>query len=89
MTRYLKAARVGAALLWAGVVITQQPPQAVPTGRQFLHPMFQDHAVLQRDRPIRVYGETAPRADVAVTLGPATIRARAGADGHWSATLPR
>ena len=28
--------------------------------------MFQDHAVLQRDRPIRVYGETA--RDVAGTL---------------------
>ena len=25
-------------------------------GRQLLHPMFQDHAVLQRDRPISLYG---------------------------------
>ena len=50
--------------------------------------MFQDHAVLQRDRPIRVYGETAPGAAVTVTLGPAHAQARAGADGRWTATLP-
>jgi sialate O-acetylesterase len=50
--------------------------------------MFQDHAVLQRDRPIRIYGETAPNAAVALTFGTANLQARAGADGRWSTTLP-
>ena len=40
-----------------------------------LHPMFQDHAVLQRDRPIAVWGDAAPGTDV-------------GATGHWRAELP-
>ena len=41
-----------------------------------------------RDRPVKVYGETAPRVDVTVTLGAVTLKARAAADGHWSAMLP-
>ena len=87
MMRCYRTGRLAALLLWAGVVIAQQAQQ-VPAGPQLLHPMFQDHAVLQRDRPIKVYGETSPRTDVTVTLGAATIKARAEADGHWSATLP-
>jgi sialate O-acetylesterase len=55
---------------------------------QLLHPMFGDHAVLQRDRPITLYGEAAPGAAVTVTLGRATAQAHADADGRWSTTLP-
>src|SRR6266540_2179051 len=61
-----------------------QPDQAP----QLLHPLFQDHAVLQRARPINVYGDTVPGAAVAVTLGSATAQARADANGHWNARLP-
>jgi sialate O-acetylesterase len=50
--------------------------------------MFQDHAILQRNRPIEVYGDTAPRTDVTVTLGATSIKSRAEADGHWTVTLP-
>jgi sialate O-acetylesterase len=62
--------------------------QAAPPGPQLLHPLFQDHAVLQRDQPIRVYGQTAPNATVAVMLGTARGETRAAADGRWTATLP-
>jgi sialate O-acetylesterase len=62
--------------------------QAAPSGPQLLHPMFQEHGVLQRDRPIEVYGETVPNVDVTVTLGTTSTRARARSDGRWSATLP-
>jgi sialate O-acetylesterase len=61
------------------------PPAAGP---QLLHPMFQDHAVLQRDRPILVYGATTPGAVVTVSLGSGGAEARAGLDGQWRATLP-
>lgn len=53
-----------------------------------LHPMFQDHGVLQRDRPIAVWGD-APAGDrIEVTLGDRKVRTRAGKDGHWRADLP-
>ena len=74
----------------ASVASLAQPSALAPTqeGRQLLHPMFQDHAVLQRDRPIAVYGETTPGAAVTVSLGTVSAAARAGSDGQWRATLP-
>ncbi|MBY8827031.1 sialate O-acetylesterase [Hephaestia sp. CMS5P-6] len=56
--------------------------------QNLLHPMFQDHAVLQRGRPIPVYGDATQGSVVTVSLGGATARATAGADGHWQASLP-
>jgi sialate O-acetylesterase len=53
-----------------------------------LHPMFQDHGVLQRDAPIPVYGDAAPGTAVTVTLGSGSARATADATGHWQLTLP-
>ncbi|WP_101925082.1 MULTISPECIES: sialate O-acetylesterase [Luteimonas] len=53
-----------------------------------LHPLFQDHAVLQRDEPIRIWGEATPRASVEITLGRQQRRARADAGGRWQVELP-
>ena len=57
-----------------------QLPQPAPAGPQLLHPVFQDHAVLQRDSPdqgLRRNGSPMRRA-VAVTLAAASLQARAG-----------
>jgi sialate O-acetylesterase len=88
----MKTSRTAAVVLilpvvLAGMLAARQPPQPEQPA-QLLHPLFQDHAVLQRDRPINVYGETAPGAAVAVTLGSATAETRADANGHWNARLP-
>lgn len=50
--------------------------------------VFSDHAVLQRDQPIRVWGQAAPNASVAVDLSGAAVTATADAQGRWSAVLP-
>ncbi|MEZ5440166.1 MAG: sialate O-acetylesterase [Lysobacterales bacterium] len=52
-----------------------------------LHPMFQDHAVLQRDVAIPVYGWAEPGTLVEVTLGPQQARVRADDGGQWLARL--
>ncbi len=52
-----------------------------------LGPLFIDHAVLQRDRPINVWGESAPGDAVTVTLAGVTANAQADAQGHWRAQL--
>jgi sialate O-acetylesterase len=57
-------------------------------GAPLLHPMFNDHAVLQRGQPIHVYGQAHPGAQVRVQLGGQRATAQAGKDGQWSATLP-
>jgi sialate O-acetylesterase len=53
-----------------------------------LHELFQDHAVLQRDRPISVWGQAAANEVVTVSLAGATTQARADRSGRWRATLP-
>ena len=42
-----------------------------------LHELFQDHAVLQRDQPIAVWGQAAANEAVSVSLAGATARAQA------------
>src|SRR4051812_44379535 len=44
-----------------------------------LDPMFADHALVQRDRPIAVWGKAAPGETVAVSLGARRASTKAGA----------
>ena len=53
-----------------------------------LNPLFADHAVLQRDRPIPVWGHAEPGATVTISLGSASATTQASAAGEWSASLP-
>ncbi len=53
-----------------------------------LHAMFQDHAVVQRGQPIRVWGHAQPGEQVRLSLGGQRVSARAGQDGRWEAQLP-
>jgi sialate O-acetylesterase len=57
-------------------------------GETLLNPVFQDHAVLQRDQPIRLWGTAAPRTKVTAAIGKASAHATADANGHWRVTLP-
>ena len=50
--------------------------------------IFADHAVVQRDRPIAVWGQAAARATVTVRLGEQSATAVADALGRWRVTLP-
>ena len=62
-------------------------PAAAQSAPRLLDPMFADHGVLQRDRPIALWGEAAPGTKVDVTLGPGRATAVVGKDGVWRATL--
>lgn len=50
--------------------------------------VFGDHMVLQRDKPIRIWGWADPGTAVTVELGDARSTATATARGEWIATLP-
>jgi sialate O-acetylesterase len=50
--------------------------------------LFRDHAVLQRDRPIAVWGRAAADELVTVSLGSSSVRTQADHLGVWRATLP-
>ncbi len=71
---------VGLALAPLAAAHAGQPP--------LLHSLFQDHAVLQRDQPLRVWGQVGPGEKVQVEIAGKRTSVRAGADGQWQATLP-
>ncbi len=49
--------------------------------------VFSDHAVVQRDQPLVVWGEAEPGAKVSVSFGSETAGAVTGGDGRWRVTL--
>ena len=53
-----------------------------------LHAIFAEHAVLQRDAPLRVWGDVRPGADVDVAFADRKTRAHADAAGRWETRLP-
>lgn len=68
----------------AALALAGTAASAAPT----LHPLFSDHAVLQRGRPIAIWGKAAPGEKVTVTLGTASRTATTAKDGGWRVTLP-
>ncbi len=50
--------------------------------------IFSDHAVLQRDQPIAVWGTAGAGGKVTVTLGSRTASGTADAHGKWKIRLP-
>jgi sialate O-acetylesterase len=73
-------------ILWLSILA----PFAAFAGAQspLLQEIFQDHAVLQRDRLIPVWGESRPGERVSVSIDAKTVEAQADAAGHWRAMLP-
>ena len=53
----------------------------------FLHPLFCDHAVLQRDVPVPVWGWSEPGAKISVSFAGQTRTTVAGTDGKWMLKL--
>ena len=76
-----------AAGLTAALLAGSAPALAQASGPSFAN-IFADHAVLQRDRPITVWGLATPGETVAVKLGERSVTAVATSDGKWRATLP-
>lgn len=60
--------------------------------KPLLHPLFSDQAVLQRGKPVALWGWAAPGAEVTVTLAGeglanASATVTAAANGRWQAAL--
>jgi sialate O-acetylesterase len=63
------------------------PPIASAAARTALPELFGDHMVLQRQCRVPVWGTAEPGARVRIAFAGRRYRARAGADGCWSAQL--
>jgi sialate O-acetylesterase len=52
------------------------------------HALFCDHAVLQQERPIPVWGTADVGEPVSVSLGDHKVETKTGSDGRWRVELP-
>ncbi len=50
--------------------------------------IFSSHMVLQRDKPIAIWGWASPGEAITIQLDTTTVTATANATGEWKATLP-
>ncbi|OGV57165.1 MAG: hypothetical protein A2X45_13210 [Lentisphaerae bacterium GWF2_50_93] len=56
--------------------------------KPFLHPLFSDNMVLQREVKTPVWGWTTPGSEVTIELDGKTSTCKSGNDGKWMAELP-
>src|SRR5438046_2734551 len=62
-------------------------PCAAEALRPLLDEIFQDHAVLQRDRAIPVWGEASPGEELTISLNGVRAKAIADSQGRWRTQL--
>ncbi len=72
--------------LWLGLAPAHAAVAQTAVG--LLDPMFQDGAIVQRDRPVPVWGRAQPGAVVTVEAGEHRRRAVPDLDGAWRVDLP-
>lgn len=81
---------VGRAAALMIAVVGGRAPAQEPAGagaKPFLHPLFSENAVLQRDRPLPIWGWTQPQGTVVVRLDAAVQTVRADAEGRWTVSI--
>lgn len=78
---------LAAAAMITATAFTVQAQSPVPTLKPFLHPIFSDHAVIQRDLTVPVWGWAQPGSEITVQFSGQTVKATAGNDGKWMAHL--
>ncbi|MEZ0274229.1 MAG: sialate O-acetylesterase, partial [Roseimicrobium sp.] len=54
-----------------------------------LNALFSDHAVLQSDMPVPVWGKAEPGEEVTVSIAGQSATTKAGDDGKWKVTLEK
>ncbi|WP_294331214.1 sialate O-acetylesterase [uncultured Sphingomonas sp.] len=71
-----------------GLCLAAAPIPAAAQEAPLLANVFTDHAVLQRDRPILLWGHAPPGETVAASFGSDSATAKADAKGRWELRLP-
>ena len=84
MKKSLSSCILSVALLVASSALPQSQAQA----NVKLPKVISSHMVLQRDRPLPIWGWADPGEEVAVKLDEATATAKADAHGDWKVVLP-
>ena len=88
MPKPIGSARLALGVLAGAILAGAAQAQPAATPAPGFGAPFMDHGVLQRDRPIPVWGAATPGAVVRVDLAGQAGSATADAHGRWSLTLP-
>src|SRR6476469_860737 len=75
-------------MIKAGVALAVLLSATTALAAPSLSPVWTDHAVIQRDRPVVVEGTARPGETVHGTLGGASATAKAAKDGSFALTFP-
>lgn len=87
MIKTLLTCALGAALLTILAPAPAQSQAMTTVIKPLLHPLFSENAVLQRDRPLTIWGWANSKADVTVKFDGGTRVLRAADDGYWSVPI--
>ncbi len=87
MIKTLLTCALGAALLTIIAPVPIQAQAMTTMIKPLLHPLFSENAVLQRDRPLIIWGWARSKADVTVKFGGGQRTLRAADDGYWSVPI--
>lgn len=75
--------RAPLALMAVLATIISLPTQAQEDPKPFLHPLFTNNMVLQREAKAPIWGWATPGQDVTVNFQGKSVRGTAGSDGKW------
>ena len=75
------------ATLTLALALIAAPKADESPSRPYVHPLFTDHVVLQRDVPVPVWGWTEPGQRVKVALGGQSVETTADARGKWQVKM--
>jgi sialate O-acetylesterase len=71
------------------IMLSMAGPTNVAAQVRLLHPIFSDHGVLQRDYPVRVWGNAEAGSTITVEFAGARVATTADDEGSWSLRLPQ
>lgn len=75
-------------LAWTAAIAAMMSGKSWAASPALMHELFQDHAVLQRDKPIVVWGDALAGERVTIAFAGHEVAATADSEGHWTANLP-
>ena len=88
MSLLLRSIAVGSLVLALFASATLPARAQEKAGAPLLHAMFQDHGVLQRDQPLRIWGRAQPGETVSIRFAGKRAQGRADDAGRWEVRLP-
>ena len=78
-------ARLGLVATLASLPVVGLAQETRPENELKLHAIFTSNMVLQRDKPVAIWGWAKPGSKVSVTFGKVRAESSVGANGRWEA----